>query len=117
MPLLSLNPTSYPWACSVWTLGRMCGASSACGPWHACLGHGPPLPVLGARRLPVTLARCAACGALHMDIAHALCGCPEQTARRAELETRALLPPLSQAGVHLYQLFRDGPPPEQRWHH
>ncbi|CAK0798494.1 unnamed protein product [Prorocentrum cordatum] len=87
----------------LWAVARMSGA------WL--------LPVLGVPCLPVAWARCAACSALHVDIAHALCGCPEQTARRAELETRALLPPLSQAGVHLYQLFRDGPPPEQRWHH
>ncbi|CAK0830298.1 unnamed protein product [Prorocentrum cordatum] len=86
----------------MWAVARMSGA------W--------PLPVLGVPSLPVTLARCAACGALQVDIAYALCGCPGQTMRRAELETRALLPPLSQAGVYMYQLFRDGPPPEQRWH-
>ncbi|CAK0907077.1 unnamed protein product [Prorocentrum cordatum] len=54
---------------------------------------------------------------MQVDIAHALCGCPGQTRRRAELETRALPPALSQAGAYMHQLFRDGPPPEQRWHH
>ncbi|CAK0891154.1 unnamed protein product [Prorocentrum cordatum] len=35
-------------------------------------------------------------------------------AQRADLESRALLPPLSHAAVYMYQLFREGPPPEER---
>jgi len=102
--MLSLDFGPHMWReFRMWAVARMSGA------W--------PLPVLGVPCLPVTLSRCAACGALQVDIAHALCGCPGQTVRRAELETRVLLPPLSQAGVYMYQLFREGPPPEQRWHH
>ena len=37
--------------------------------------------------------------------------------RRAELETSALLPPLSHAGVYMHLFFHEGPPPERRWHH
>ncbi|CAK0852658.1 unnamed protein product, partial [Prorocentrum cordatum] len=44
-------------------------------------------------------------------------GCPRQAAQRADLESRALLPPLSHAAMYMYQLFREGPPPEERWRH
>ncbi len=104
MALLQLDFGPHMWRdFRMWSVARMSGA------W--------PLPVLGVPCLPVTLDRCAACGAAQVDIAHAICGCPRQAAQRADLESRALLPPLSHAAMYMYQLFREGPPPEERWHH
>ena len=59
--MLSLDFGPHMWReFRMWAVARMSGS------W--------PLPVLGVPCLPVTLSRCAACGDLQVDIAHALCG-------------------------------------------
>ena len=72
------------------------------------MSGGWPLPVLGFSELPSLLSHCAACGAPHACLRHALVFCP------ASLRLRSLLPeagaPLQAVGPDLFLqvLFAEG---------
>ena len=101
-------PQALPWSLLELDLG-LC-TWRACRLWATVrVSWRWPLAVLGGSTLPVSLPRCAACGAVHPVVSHPLCACPGTAHLRRALEQEATMPPLHCEHLFLLQLFREGP--------